>query len=138
MNTNFSKLLLVFFLLIFLAPQPALAIPVGLGPGDTFRYVFVTSTKTKAESSTIGDYDAFVTSAAASGTITGPTSVNWNAIVSTPSVGAATHIGSFLDDVYNTQDQFVTTGSAGLWSTSDTSLFTNPIKYDESGTTAYE
>ena len=42
-------------------------IPSGLGAGDSFRLLFVTSTTRSAASSTIGDYDTHVRTAAAAG-----------------------------------------------------------------------
>ena len=42
-------------------------IPAGLGPGDQFRLLFVSSTTRDATSSDIADYDAHVQSAAAAG-----------------------------------------------------------------------
>ncbi len=42
----------------------ALNTPAGLAPGDTFRFVFVSSDATTAESSDINDYNSFVNSEA--------------------------------------------------------------------------
>ena len=64
-------------------------VPAGLGVGDRFRLIFVSSTTRDAQSADIGDYNAFVQTAAAAGhsDIT-DYSADFTAVGSTPSVDA--------------------------------------------------
>ena len=62
-------------------------IPSGLGAGDSFRLLFVTSTTRNAESDIIGDYDTHVQNAVASGdTAIRNYRAGFRALASTPSV----------------------------------------------------
>jgi hypothetical protein len=94
--------------------------PSGLTAGETFRFVFETDGTTTANSSNIADYDSFVNAQAAGATYDG-TVVNWQAIGSTASVDAITHIGvnPIITGVYLVTGQQVATGdgttSGQLW-----------------------
>ena len=66
--------------------------PAGLKPGDQFRIVFATDGTTMATSTTITDYDKFVTNQAQGATYNGQT-VQWLAIVSVEFTNAIDHIG---------------------------------------------
>jgi len=70
---------------------PTGAHPDGLGDwdvGDTYRLVFVTSTKTAGTSTDIGVYNTFVQTAAGLSTETGVSGLSWMAIGSTATVTA--------------------------------------------------
>jgi hypothetical protein len=79
-------------------------IPPDLLPGSAYRLMFVTSTDTTAQSSSISTYNSFVTSAAA----LNPSlpSATWTAIASTGSISAVTNIdtacsgGCLSDPIY--------------------------------------
>lgn len=114
---------------IFLTP------PQGLNPGDSFRLIFLTGTWMSATSADVSGYDAFVTTSA--NAITGSTNnvgatisiinaenllailnvsgVSWKAIVSTATVHAADHIGTFPEPVFRLNGGLVATSSADLW-----------------------
>jgi hypothetical protein len=95
--------------------------PPDLAPGSTFRFVFETDGSTTATSSNIADYDNFVNAQANGATYDGQT-VTWQAIGSTASVDAITHIGvnPNISGVYLVTGQQVATGdgtsAGGLWS----------------------
>lgn len=91
--------------------------PAGLGPGDRFRVVFVTTGKIDAISGNISVYDNFVQAQAGGATYFGRT-VDWLAIGSTASVNAIDHIGQVDVPVYLVTGTRVTTSTttAGLWS----------------------
>jgi hypothetical protein len=76
------------------AAPVSLATPAGLNPGDTFRFLFVTSTTRNATSTDIADYNAFVNTDAGGATY-GGTTVNWNAVGSTSTVDARDNVGGF-------------------------------------------
>ena len=70
-------------------------IPAGLGPGDQFRLLFVSSTTRDATSSDIADYDAHVQSAAAAGhTAIQSYSAQFKALGSTDTVDARDNTGT--------------------------------------------
>jgi hypothetical protein len=91
--------------------------PAGLKPGDQFRIVFATDGTTNAISTTISDYDNFVTTQAQGATYTGQT-VQWLAIASVDFTDAIDHIGETNTPVYLTNGTQVTTSTtaSGLWS----------------------
>jgi hypothetical protein len=94
-----------------------LATPAGLKPGDQFRIVFATDGTTMATSTTITDYDNFVTNQAQGATYNGQT-VQWLAIVSVEFTNAIDHIGQTNTPVYLANGTQVTTSTtaSGLWS----------------------
>jgi PEP-CTERM motif len=101
--------------------------PAGLNPGDHFRIMFVTTGTTAATSSNISTYDAFVNSDANGATYNGST-ISWQAIGSTSTVNAITHIGTTGDAVYLADGTKVASsdGLSGLWSGS---LLNAPDEY---------
>jgi hypothetical protein len=94
-----------------------LATPAGLKPGDQFRIVFATDGTTMATSTTITDYDNFVTNQAQGATYNGQT-VQWLAIVSVEFTNAIDHIGQSTSPIYLANGTQVTTSTtaSGLWS----------------------
>ncbi len=100
---------------------PVLPTPSGLAPGDSFRFVFVTTDGTTATSSNISDYDTFVTAQADGATYNGSV-ITWQAIGSTASVSAIDHIGTNpgISGVYLVNGTQIAssdgTSSGGLWS----------------------
>jgi len=117
--------------------------PGDLNPGDTFRFVFVSSRTINAQSSLRSTYDDFVNETA--GLAAAPTvhnvvkgvegvdvvgDIEWSAIVSTASGGSVKDdIGNFLYPVYNTHMECVADNAADLFSGG---LYA-PIMFDESG-----
>jgi hypothetical protein len=91
--------------------------PLGLNPGDPFRFVFVTVGIRDATSMNIADYDSFV-NLEAGGATYGGVPVDWLAIGSTASVDAIDHVGQAPAPVYLSDGTLVTTTTtlAGLWS----------------------
>jgi hypothetical protein len=96
---------------------PIISTPSGLNPGDHFRIAFVTSGTINAVSPLIATYDSFVTSDAGGATYDGNT-ITWQAIASTQTVDAITHIGVDNDPVYLVNGTLVasTDSTSGLWS----------------------
>jgi len=103
-----------------------LTTPLGLSPGDTFRFVFVTDGSTTAHSSIIGDYNQFVTTDASNeaggGVVTyGSTTLTWTAIASVAGTNAIDNItGSPSTPIYLANGTEVassyTTSPGGIWS----------------------
>ena len=73
---------------------PIFTQPAVLAPGDQYRLVFVTSTTRDATSSNIGDYNTFVTNAAAAVTELAALGTTWSAIGSTATVDARDNTGT--------------------------------------------
>ncbi|MFO0950553.1 MAG: PEP-CTERM sorting domain-containing protein [Isosphaeraceae bacterium] len=100
--------------------QVVLSTPAGLNPGDTFRFIFVTTGTTDATSSNIATYDAFVNTDAAGAKYNG-VAVNWQVVGSTSTVDAITHLGTNagLAGVYLPNGTRVATSdgtsAGGLW-----------------------
>ncbi len=121
MQKRFLAAFAVFSLLTGSAGAVDLVTPAGLNPGDTFRFIFLTSGTTTAASSNIADYDAFVTAQAGTTTYQG-SPVSWVALGSTDSVNARDHVGGFSTSVpvYLVTGTKVAgnlgTGAEGLWS----------------------
>ena len=101
--------------------------PTGLNPGDHFRILFITSGTTTATSTAIGTYDSFVNADANGATYNGST-ISWQAVGSTSSVNAITHIGTTGDAVYLADGTKIASsdGLSGLWSGS---LLNAPNEY---------
>ena len=74
-------------------------VPAGLGPGDSFRLLFVTSTTTRAESADVADYDGFVQARAAANTNLADFSNQFTALISTSTVDARDNTGTTGDGV---------------------------------------
>jgi hypothetical protein len=108
----------------------ALTTPAGLAAGDQFRFVFVTDDLISPSSSSISDYNKFVTSEAQGATYNGSV-VSWFAIGSTASTNAINNIGPSNTPVYLVDGTQVTTSTtaSGLWSGS----LLHPIDEDITG-----
>lgn len=122
MRFSLRSLLAVMTITAFapLAPAVDLLTPAGLNPGDTFRFIFVTTGTRDATSRNIADYNAFVQADATGYTYDGQ-AITWKAIGST-SVNARDNVGGFNTNVpvYLVTGTKVandlTTNSGGLWS----------------------
>ena len=75
-------------------PADSPLVPAGLGPGDSFRLLFVTSTTTKAESSDIDDYNGFVQALASANASLASFSGQFTALISTATVDARENTGT--------------------------------------------
>jgi len=75
----------------FAAP---LTLPTSLGPGDTYRLAFVTSTASNSTSTDVADYNAFVTGVANSVPELAALATTWTAIGSTATVDARDNTGT--------------------------------------------
>jgi hypothetical protein len=99
--------------------------PSGLSPGSTFRIVFVTDALTTGISSSIGNYNNFVTNDAITEAGGGSNVVQyngdtltWSAIASTPTTNAIDNVGTTGAPVYLASGTLVTSSdnATGLWS----------------------
>lgn len=134
MNRKFLTIFMVCLqsLLCSLKANGDIITPPGLNPGDKFRLVFLTSGSRDATSSTIQDYDDFVTTfavAAGLDTYSG-SSVTWQVIGSTASVSAISRLPNSSSPLYRVDGQIVATNGADLW---DGSILA-PITVLEDGT----
>ena len=141
---NMSRLFSVIFvsLLCVLSFSPAKAdmweIPTGLNPGDTFRWVFVTSSGRSATSEDIDLYNAFVNGVAANEntTITGVVGfssigqIDWKAIASAGTTNARDNIGYSDAGIYTPMGDLVAAGTSDLW---DGGPLSHPIDVTEKG-----
>ena len=92
-------------------------------PGETFRWVFVTSTKRDATSSLISAYNTFVNAVAdtTNTSITGVQGketigdIDWDAIASVPAVDARDNIGSTGSGIYTPLGVLVASNTADLF-----------------------
>ena len=75
-------------------PADSPLVPTGLGPGDSFRLLFVTSTSMKAESADVADYNKFVQTRAAANTNLASFSSHFTAYISTATVDARDNTGA--------------------------------------------
>ncbi len=75
-------------------PADSPLVPTGLGPGDSFRLLFVTSTTTRAESADIAAYNGFTQARAAANTNLADFSGQFTAYVSTAAVDAKDNTGA--------------------------------------------
>lgn len=91
--------------------QAALIVPEGLAPGETYQLAFVTSGTTAATSADIGDYNAFVQSAASAAGMGG---VTWTVIGSTATVNANAN-ALVTGKVFNMNGELVASGYADFW-----------------------
>jgi hypothetical protein len=77
------------------APAQSIYRPLGLGPGDEYRLLFVTEGKRSALSAEIADYNAFVTSQAnLPNSLVRGLATEWFAIASTSGVDAIENTGT--------------------------------------------
>ena len=117
--------LLSFCLSFVLIPATDIAAmwDVPVAPGETFRWVFVTSGTTDATSSDISYYNEFVNHAAdiVATPITGVlgksniAQIEWKAIASTESVYAIDNIGASPAGIYTPPSDLVATGTLDLF-----------------------
>jgi hypothetical protein len=109
---------------------------LGLSPGDTYRYAFVTSTSRTAASDDIADYNQFVQAAAdASGSLFTGSGITWNAIGSTVAVSAFDNIGgTFGEPVFRVDGQRIASDSTDLWD----GVLDTPIFKTEAGLDSLE
>ncbi len=94
--------------------------PIGVGPTDHFRIIFVTSGMTTATSNNIADYNAFVNAQAGGATYEGQV-IQWSAIASTNAVNAYTNTNSGTNSAVYMVDgtevaSSTTRNVGGLWS----------------------
>jgi hypothetical protein len=128
-RSTFFILVVVFCCAQFSYAAP-ITVPTDLNPGDPYRLAFVSSTVRDATSVIIADYDNHVSSAVGAVTELAALSTTWQAIGSTPTVDAVTHIGNFGVPIYNLQSTRIGNNEADLF---DGSLL-SPISVDENGT----
>ena len=103
--------------------------PVGVGPTDHFRIIFVTSGMTTATSNNIADYNAFVNAQAGGATYNGQV-IQWSAIASTTTTNAYANTNSGTSAAVYTVDgtevaSSTTRNAGGLWSSN---LMTQPTE----------
>ena len=91
-----TSLLLCLFTMMIVAPALAQVVPVptSLSPGDEYRLVFVTSSKTQATSDVIADYNSFVTGVANAEAELAALGASWFVIGSTRAVDARDNTGT--------------------------------------------
>jgi hypothetical protein len=107
-----------------------ITVPPSLGPGDSYRLVFITSTTDSASSSTISDYNSFAATAADSVTALMDLPATWSAIVSTSTESALSNIGGASDvPIFLLDGDEAAAGTASLFS----GTLLNPIDIDENG-----
>lgn len=96
------------------AQASPILIPAGLNPGDTYRIIFVTTTKTAATSNNINTYNNLVSAEAAADTGLNGLGTTWAALASTASVNARANVGLSNADAttmfFNTAGQLIATG----------------------------
>jgi hypothetical protein len=105
-----------------------------LEEGAMYRVLFVTSEIRDAASPLIEDYNDFVSTGAASGSITSSLGLTWKALASTLSVNAQDNSGVKDDDetkvtMFNTLGEIVATSGANFWGGS---LY-SPIRFNQDG-----
>jgi hypothetical protein len=108
-------------------------IPTGVGVGDTFQLVFVSSTTRDATSNDVADYDTHVQNAANAATTFDLSGYTWEAIVSTntPLVHARNHV-SVTADVYLVDGTKVA-DAADFWKDPGTGIHAAPMNINENG-----
>jgi hypothetical protein len=135
---RYSGIRLLAFGTLVLVTTSSVAAPVtlppDLNPGEPYRLVFVTSTTRDATSSNIGNYNAFVSSVAASVPELAALGTNWRAIASTASVDARDNTNTNPNTstgvpIYNLAGLRVADNYADLWN----GTLDAAILYDESG-----
>ena len=91
-----TSLLLCLFTMMIVAPALAQVVPVptSLDPGDEYRLVFVTSSRTQATSTVIADYNTFVTGVANTQPELAALGANWFVIGTTGNVHARDNTGT--------------------------------------------
>ena len=106
-------------------------VPAGLGDGDTFHLVFVTTTTRDASPTDIAVYNAFVQAAAdGGGSVVAGHGFTWKAIGSTETTNARDN-AVVSAPVYRLDGVQVATGYADMWS----GTIAHPINKDQTGAT---
>jgi hypothetical protein len=132
---NSGSVTVAIFWALLAAPSASGAaiftVPPGLNPGDQYRVAFITSNVRDGTSANIADYDRFVSDDAnAAGSILQPLGTTWQAIVSTLTVDAFTHIGgNFAMPVFDSTGRMIARNAGDLWDGSVDS----PISLDRFG-----
>ncbi len=107
--------------------------PLGLLPGDQYRLVFVTAGLKNAQSTSIADYNTFVTEQAMVSEELNGLNVSWYAIASTADIDAIdnTSTATSVSDIsiYNLAGEAVAGDYMGLWS----GTLGHAIGYDQYG-----
>ncbi|MCX6595244.1 MAG: hypothetical protein NTV70_02615 [Acidobacteria bacterium] len=93
---------------------PIVTLPNGLGPGDTYHLMFVTSSGHDAMSPNIGIYDNFVQSQADASAPLAALSLKWLVLGSSPTIDAIDHV-AIQGPVFRLDGKRVATGSADLF-----------------------
>jgi hypothetical protein len=112
-----------------------ITVPPSLNVGDQYRLVFVTSTRRAGNSSSIADYNQFVTNAANGVSALAALGTTWTAIASTASVDARdnTSTNPFADGagvpMFTLDGVEIASGNSDLWD----GALNAPIGVDETG-----
>lgn len=92
----------------------AIVVPTGLNPGATYRIIFVTSTTRDATSTSIADYNSFVTDAANLDAGLAGLGTTWTVLGSTQAVNVLANTGLSVEDsttpFYNTVGNLIAIG----------------------------
>ena len=123
-NSCWSIIVLLVLTRILPASASTLQIPEDLSPGDTFHWVFVTSTTRDAVSSDISVYNQFVNNVAdaAATAVTGVQGISsiadiqWKAIASVADTSAKSNLGTLSSPIYTLAGSKVADNSSGLFS----------------------
>lgn len=139
------RLALLFLALMALStPQVAaktIIPPPELSPGDQYRLLFMTSGTRDATSTEIEDYNAFVQQYADASPELAALAVNWQAVVSTPTVAARDNTDTNPEifgegyPIYRVDGELVDQSYAALWNNEMTGLlniteFGEPFPFD--------
>jgi hypothetical protein len=107
-----------------IAAAVSITVPTGLNPGDQYRLAFLTSTTRPATSTSIADYNVFVTTAANAVPALAALGTTWSAIGSTSVVDARDNTGTNPSadgvgvPIYQLDDTLLAGGNADLWDSS--------------------
>lgn len=99
-----------------------ITIPTSLGPGDSYRLAFLTSTTRDAASSLIADYNTFVQTTADNVPVLQALGTTWKAVGSTASVDARDNTGTNPtvatgEPIFLLNDTILATSYSDLWDT---------------------
>jgi hypothetical protein len=106
-----------------------ITLPASLAPGSSYRLIFVTDGTHDSLSANIADYDAFVTAQANLDPTLAALGTTWQALASTPTVNAISHINLGTTPSFNLGGIEVASGQADMF---DGSLDA-PIGFDQHG-----
>jgi hypothetical protein len=113
-----------------------LVTPPGLNPGDPFRLVFLTDGTTAAISDNAATYDAIVQAEAEAAGLTTyfGAPVNWQAIISTPTIAANSRLPLSTEPIFLWNGPQVAASSTNLWGTRTIANLLRPIDTTPTGT----